>query len=107
MLSDLEVEMTQLNHKINQLQGELDRANSEKNSLLDAQLQFEGRLEKRDTEIMGLKEERERLRDGLKGKDAAIEALTLTLIEKGETNRLLTEKVAEVKNHQLATNFLN
>lgn len=40
-----------------------------------------------------------RLRDTIKGKDDAIHALSLTLIEKGEHNKRLMEKLSEMKNH--------
>ena len=48
-----------------------------------------------------------KLRDTVIGKDDAISALSHTLLEKGDHNRRLTEKLAEVKNHQLKTHFLN
>ena len=48
-----------------------------------------------------------KLRDSVIGKDDAISALSHTLLEKGDHNRRLTEKLAEVKNHQLKTHFLN
>ena len=47
------------------------------------------------------------MRDNIHGKDEAIKALTMTLLEKGEHNMRLSEKLAEIKNHQLETRFLN
>ena len=46
-----------------------------------------------------LKEENHRMRDNIHGKDEAIKALTMTLLEKGEHNMRLSEKLAEIKNH--------
>jgi mannitol/fructose-specific phosphotransferase system IIA component len=54
-----------------------------------------------------LKEDNIKLRDTIKGKDDAIHALSLTLIEKGEHNKRLLEKMSEMKNHQLKHHFLN
>ena len=75
--------------------------------MIDLQLQFEGKLDKKESQILALQEEIVRLRDSVLGKDDAISALSHTLLEKGEHNRRLTEKLAEVKNHQLKTHFLN
>jgi hypothetical protein len=47
------------------------------------------------------------VRDENRGKEEAIVALSQTLLEKGEKNRLLGEKLAEIKNHQLSTHYLN
>ncbi len=43
----------------------------------------------------------------MKGKTQAIVALTHTLLEKGDHNRKLMEKLSEMKNHQLSHHFLN
>lgn len=89
------------------LQARIDEAGKDSNKLIDLQLQFEGRLDKKEADIQGLREEIVRLRDSVQGKDDAIKALSQTLLEKGEHNRRLTEKLTEVKNHQLKNHFLN
>jgi hypothetical protein len=43
-------------------------------------------MDKKDTEIHQLKEEVVKQRDEIKGKDEAIKALSMTLIEKGKEN---------------------
>lgn len=45
-------------------------------------------------------------RDEIRGKDEAIKALSMTLIEKGKENQRLTEMVVEIKNHHLMTQIL-
>jgi hypothetical protein len=47
------------------------------------------------------------LKDEIRGKDEAIIALSETLIEKGDKNRILTEKITEMKNHTMTTQYLN
>jgi hypothetical protein len=47
------------------------------------------------------------LKDEIRGKDEAIIALSDTLIEKGDKNRILTEKITEMKNHTMTTQYLN
>ncbi len=49
-------------------------------------LEFEAAIDRKDTEIHSLKEEVVKLRDEIKGKDEAIKALSLTLIERGKEN---------------------
>jgi len=69
-------------------------------------LEFEAVIDRKDTEIHSLKEEVVKLRDEIKGKDEAIKALSLTLIERGKENQRLTEMVVEIKNHHLMTQIL-
>lgn len=45
-------------------------------------------------------------KDDIKGKDQAIQALSFTLLEKGEENQRLSETVNEIKNHHLSTTVL-
>ena len=45
-------------------------------------------------------------RDEIKGKDEALKALTLTLLDKGKENQKLSEMILEIKNHQLETQIL-
>jgi hypothetical protein len=54
--------------------------------MVDMRLNFEAKLDKKDTEIHRLEEEILKLRDEIKGKDEAIKALSMTLIEKGQEN---------------------
>ncbi len=69
-------------------------------------LEFEAVIDRKDTEIHSFKEEVVKLRDEIKGKDEAIKALSLTLIERGKENQRLTEMVVEIKNHHLMTQIL-
>jgi len=69
-------------------------------------LEFEAAIDRKDTEIHSFKEEVVKLRDEIKGKDEAIKALSLTLIERGKENQRLTEMVVEIKNHHLMTQIL-
>ena len=70
------------------------------------QLEFEARIDKKEVQIHSLKEEVVKYRDEIRGKDEAIKALSMTLIEKGKENQRLTEMVVEIKNHQLVTQIL-
>jgi hypothetical protein len=70
------------------------------------QLEFEARIDKKETEIHSLKEEVVKYKDEIRGKDEAIKALSMTLIEKGKENQRLTEMVVEIKNHHLMTQIL-
>ena len=63
------------------------------NQMMDMRLEFEGKLDKKDAQIHSLKEEVVKYRDEVKGKDEAIKALTLTLLEKGKDNQRLQEMV--------------
>ena len=77
-----------------------------KNKITDVKLEFEARIDKKEVQIHSLKEEVVKYRDEIRGKDEAIKALSMTLIEKGKENQRLTEMVVEIKNHQLVTQIL-
>jgi hypothetical protein len=62
-------------------------------------------IDKKDEEIANLEERIIKLEDDVKGKDAAIEALSSTLLDKGEENKKLFEKLTEFKNHHMS-NFI-
>lgn len=62
-------------------------------------LDFEAKIDRKDAEIHSYKEEVIKQRDEIKGKDEAIKALSMTLIEKGKENQKLSEMVLEIKNH--------
>lgn len=66
-------------------------------------LEWEAVVDRKDTKIHSFKEEVVKLRDEIKGKDEAIKALSMTLIDKGKENQRLTEMVVEIKNHHLMT----
>jgi hypothetical protein len=70
------------------------------------QLEFDARIDKKEVQIQSLKEKVVKYRDEIRGKNEAIKALSMTLIEKGKENRRLTEMVVEIKNHQLVTQIL-
>lgn len=89
------------------MQMEIVNASKENNKIIDLRLLYEEKLDKKEGEIYSLKDENIRLKDAVKGKDDAIQALSYTLIEKGEHNKRLMEKIAEMKNHQLQNHFLN
>ena len=57
--------------------------------------------------MLKLNEEMVKLRDDVRCKDEQLEALTNKLVEKGAQNQKLTEKLVEMKNHQLTSHYLN
>jgi hypothetical protein len=69
-------------------------------------LEWEAIIDRKDTQIHSFKEEVIKLRDEIKGKDEAIKALSMTLIDKGKENERLTEMIVEIKNHHLMTQIL-
>lgn len=71
--------------------------------MMDLRLDFETKIDKRDIDNHRLKEDVVKYRDEIKGKDEALKALTLTLMEKGKDNQRLQELVIQIKNHQLET----
>ena len=71
--------------------------------MMDLRLDFEAKIDKRDIDNHRLKEDVVKYRDEIKGKDEALKALTLTLMEKGKDNQRLQELVIQIKNHQLET----
>lgn len=89
--------------KIKDLERLLADENRETNKIVDLRLEMEAKLEKKDIEMHSLKEEVVKQRDEIKGKDEALKALTLTLLDKGKENQKLTEMISEIKNHQLET----
>jgi hypothetical protein len=73
------------------------------NKMVDMRLDFEAKIDKNQGDIHRLKEDVAKFRDEVKGKDEAIKALALTLLEKGKDNQKLQELVVQIKNHQLET----
>ena len=92
--------------KIKQIIKETDEATKQNNKLIDLRLEFEAKLDRKDRDISELMEILHKLKDDIKGKDQAISALSLTLMEKGEENQRLSEAVNEIKNHHLSTSIL-
>ena len=85
---------------------QLQDESSRKNAATDIRLEYEAKIDKKDTEIHSLKEDVVKYRDEIRGKDEAIKALSLTLLEKGKENQRLTEMIVEIKNHHLMTQIL-
>lgn len=81
----------------------LQDESSKKNAVTDVKLEYEAKIDKKETEIHCLKEEVVKYKDEIRGKDEAIKALSLTLLDKGKENQRLTEMVVEIKNHHLMT----
>lgn len=69
-------------------------------------LEWESVVDRKDSQLHSLREEVVKLRDEVRGKDEAIKALSLTLIDKGKENQRLTEMITEIKNHHLMTQIL-
>ena len=102
-LSLKDQKMDEMIEKIKDLERLLADENRETNKIVDLRLEMEAKLEKKDIEMHSLKEEVVKQRDEIKGKDEALKALTLTLLDKGKENQKLTEMILEIKNHQLET----
>lgn len=83
------------------MKAELNDASRESNKVTDLRLQFESKIDTKEEAIKTLREENVRFRDEVRGKDLAIQALSDTLIDRGEDNMKLVEKLSAVKNHQL------
>ena len=75
--------------------------------MTDERLSLEGELEKKENWIHQLQEDVVKMKDETRGKDLAIQALSQTLIEKGEENQKMSEMVSQIKNHLLTTDTYN
>lgn len=95
-----------LGEQIKHLKDILSQESKQNNQLTDMKLEWEAVIDRKDTHIHQLKEEVVKYRDEVKGKDEAIKALSMTLIDKGKQNQRLTEMVVEIKNHHLMTQIL-
>lgn len=89
--------------QMDDLRAQLQDESRVTNKMVDIKLDFEAKIDKKDGEIHHFKEDVVKYKDEIKGKDEAIKALTLTLLEKGKDNQRLAEMVIEFKNHQLET----
>ena len=63
-------------------------------------------MDKKNEEVHILAEGLLKMKDELKGKDQAIKALSLTLIDKAQENQKLSEMVIEIKQHHLNTSVI-
>jgi hypothetical protein len=91
--------MEEMKSDIEEVKRKLNDESSQNNKLVDLRLDFEAKIDKRDLDIHRLKEEVVKQKDEIKGKDEAIKALTMTLLEKGKDNQKLSEMIIEIKNH--------
>ena len=92
--------------EMQQIKDTLSQENKQNNILTDMKLEWEATVDRKDTQIHSFKEEIVKLKDEIKGKDEAIKALSMTLIDKGKENERLTEMITEIKNHHLMTQIL-
>lgn len=100
------IEKEKLMTEMQELKNTLSQENKQNNILTDMKLEWEAVVDRKETQIHSFKEEVVKLRDEIKGKDEAIKALSMTLIDKGKENQRLTEMVVEIKNHHLMTQIL-
>ena len=98
LLDEEQYKNKQLEDKIEELKKELDQVTSEKLKVVDLQLQHDSELDKKDTVIHSLEEDIEKLKDEIMGKNAAIAALSQTLVEKADENKKLAESLSLLKN---------
>lgn len=95
----LQIEVERLGSVVGELQGKAEERVAEECKATDQRLQFESLIDKKEGTIAGQREEIVKLRDDIKGKDEAINALSLNIIEKAEKNKFLAEQISEMKNH--------
>lgn len=105
-LSQSRIECERLQQEMADVRRQLLDESNKRNVVTDIRLEYEAKIDKKETEIHSLKEEVVKYRDEIRGKDEAIKALSLTLLEKGKENQRLTEMVVEIKNHHLMTQIL-
>ena len=91
--------MEELKADLEEVKRKLNDESSQNNKMVDLRLDFEAKIDKKEIEIHRLKEEVVKQRDEIRGKDEAIKALTMTLLEKGKDNQKLSEMIIEIKNH--------
>jgi hypothetical protein len=91
--------MEEMKSDLEEVKRKLNDESTQNNKLVDLRLDFEAKIDKRDLDIHRLKEEVVKQKDEIKGKDEAIKALTMTLLEKGKDNQKLSEMIIEIKNH--------
>ena len=80
------IDKEKLLEEIKELNKTLTHESKQNNILTDMKLEWESVVDKKDTQIHQFKEEVVKLRDEVRGKDEAIKALSMTLIDKGKEN---------------------
>lgn len=80
------IDKEKLMEEIKELNKTLTHESKQNNILTDMKLEWESVVDKKDTQIHQFKEEVVKLRDEVRGKDEAIKALSMTLIDKGKEN---------------------
>ena len=68
---------------MSQVKRHLNDESRENNKMVDMRLDFEAKLDRKEGDIHHLKEEVVKQRDEIRGKDEAIKALSMTLLDKG------------------------
>ena len=70
---------------------------------MNEKLKQEADIEKKDHWNCLYQEDINKLKDDINGKNLAIEALSQTLLDKGDENQKLSEMIGQLKNHLLHT----
>ena len=99
MIGKLEIEVERLRNAIREVEKKIEEARTEGNRETDQKLCFQSVIDKKEESIVKLHDEIMRLRDDIRVKEDAVRDINLKLIEKGDKNQQLTEKLAEMKNH--------
>lgn len=76
-------EIESLIAEMSQVKRNLNDESRENNKMVDMKLDFEAKLDRKEGDIHHLKEEVVKQRDEIRGKDEAIKALSMTLLDKG------------------------
>lgn len=76
-------EIESLIAEMSQVKRHLNDESRENNKMVDMRLDFEAKLDRKEGDIHHLKEEVVKQRDEIRGKDEAIKALSMTLLDKG------------------------
>lgn len=80
------IDKEKLLEEMKELNKTLTQESKQNNLLTDMKLEWESVVDRKDTQIHQFKEEVVKLRDEVRGKDEAIKALSMTLIDKGKEN---------------------
>ena len=99
MIGKLEIEVERLRNAIREVEKKIEEARTEGNRETDQKLYYQSVIDKKEESIVKLHDEIIRLRDDIRVKEDAVRDINLKLIEKGDKNQQLTEKLAEMKNH--------
>ncbi len=107
VIERLQIEVERLGSQVGELTRKAEDRLVDECKITDQRLHYESSIDKKEGTIASQREEIVKLKDDIKGKDEALNALSQNIIEKAEKNQLLTEQIAEMKNHQLSTSYLN